>query len=204
MGIIKTIVVGGKDLTEKQEKIRKLFMYLVSGGITTVVNWVCYVIFDKTVKASMPITVFGKEISLKFVINQIVCWIIAVLVAYFLNRITVFRSKGNIARELLSFAGARVISFLVLELGLYSLMIWACISITGLPINTPMATWNIIAWSFAFTYEYLCKLINSVFIMIANYVMSKLMVFKKKDMVDYNAEDKKPEEATAGKEAADA
>ncbi len=40
--------------------------------------------------------------------------------------------------------------------------------------------------------------------MIANYVMSKLMVFKKKDMVDYNAEDKKPEEATAGKEAADA
>ena len=67
-----------------------------------------------------------------------------------------------------------------------------------------MTVWQIFIWSFAFTYEYLCKLINSVFIMIANYVMSKLMVFKKKDMVDYNAEDKKPEEATAGKEAADA
>ena len=75
MGIIKTIVVGGKDLTEKQEKIRKLFMYLVSGGITTVVNWVCYVIFDKTVKASMPITVFGKEISLKFVMEVVSCGI---------------------------------------------------------------------------------------------------------------------------------
>ena len=191
MGIIKTIVVGGKDLTEKQEKIRKLFMYLVSGGITTVVNWVCYVIFDKTVKASMPITVFGKEISLKFVINQIVCWIIAVLVAYFLNRITVFRSKGNIARELLSFAGARVISFLVLELGLYSLMIWICVAITGKPIDTPMTTFHIFSKSFDFTYEYLVKLINAVFIIIANYVMSKLMVFKKQDMVDYNSEEEK-------------
>ncbi|MBR2993445.1 MAG: GtrA family protein [Clostridiales bacterium] len=201
MGIIKTIVVGGKDLTEKQEKIRKLFMYLVSGGITTVVNWVCYVIFDKTVKASMPITVFGKEISLKFVINQIVCWIIAVLVAYFLNRITVFRSKGNIARELLSFAGARVISFLVLELGLYSLMIWVCVAITGKPIDTPMTTFHIFSKSFDFTYEYLVKLINAVFIIIANYVMSKLMVFKKQDMVDYNSEEEKE---SSGKEEANA
>ena len=201
MGIIKTIVVGGKDLTEKQEKIRKLFMYLVSGGITTVVNWVCYVIFDKTVKASMPITVFGKEISLKFVINQIVCWIIAVLVAYFLNRITVFRSKGNIARELLSFAGARVISFLVLELGLYSLMIWVCVAITGKPSDTPMTTFHIFSKSFDFTYEYLVKLINAVFIIIANYVMSKLMVFKKQDMVDYNSEEEKE---SSGKEEANA
>ena len=204
MGIIKTIIVGGEGLTEKQEKIRKLFMYLVSGCLTTAVNWICYVAFDKLVKADMMVDLFGKEVSLKFIINQIVCWIIAVLVAYFLNRVTVFRSKGSVLRELLTFAGARVLSFLVLEIGFYSLMIWACVSITGLPINTPMAVWQIFAWSFAFTYEYLCKLINSVFIMIANYVMSKLMVFKKKDMVDYNAEDKKPEEATAGKEAADA
>lgn len=204
MGIIKTIIVGGEGLTEKQEKIRKLFMYLVSGCLTTAVNWICYVAFDKIVKADMAINLFGKEFSLKFIINQIVCFIIAVIVAYFLNRVTVFRSKGNVLRELASFFGARIISFLVLEIGVYSLMIWACVSITGLPIDTPMAVWQIIIWSFAFTYEYLCKLINSVFIMIANYVMSKLMVFKKKDMVDYNAEEKKPEEASSEKEAADA
>jgi putative flippase GtrA len=203
MGIIKTIIVGGEGLTEKQEKIRKLFMYLVSGCLTTAVNWICYVAFDKLVKADMMVNLFGKEVSLKFIINQIVCFIIAVIVAYFLNRVTVFRSKGNVLRELASFFGARIISFLVLELGVYSLMIWACVSITGLPIGTPMTVWQIFIWSFAFTYEYLCKLINSVFIMIANYVMSKVMVFKKKDMVDYNAEDKKPE-ASSEKEAADA
>ena len=196
---LKTIVVGGKDLTEKQEKTRKLFMYLVSGGITTVLNWGCYVLFDKLVKLDMMVSFFGKEISLKFTINQIICWIIAVLAAYFLNRITVFRSKGNILRELMSFTGARVISFLVLELGLYSLMIWVCVSITGKPYDTPMTTFNVFGRSFDFTYEYLVKLINSVFIVIANYVMSKLMVFKKKDMVDYNAEEKKP----SGEEASD-
>ena len=100
----------------------------------------------------------------------------------------------------MTFFGARILSFLALELGVYSLMIWACVSITGLPIDTPMAVWQIFIWSFAFTYEYLCKLINAVFVVIANYVMSKLMVFRKKDMVDYNSEEKdspEKEEANA-------
>ena len=187
---LKTIIVGGKDLTEKQEKIRKIFMYLVSGGITTVVNWVLYIVIDKLIQVDMTVDIIGKPVSLKFIINQIICWIVSVLVAYFLNRVTVFRSKGSIGRELMSFFGARIISFLVLELGLYSLMIWGCVAMTGLPIDTPMTTISIFGFAFAFTYEYLVKLINSVFIVIANYVMSKLMVFKKKDMVDYASEDK--------------
>ena len=196
---LKTIIVGGKDLTEKQEKIRKLFMYLVSGGITTVVNWVLYIVIDKLIQIDMTVDIIGKPVSLKFIINQIICWVVSVLVAYFLNRITVFRSKGSIGRELMSFFGARIISFLVLELGLYSLMIWGCVALTGFPIDTAMTTISIFGLSFGFTYEYLVKLINSVFIVIANYVMSKLMVFKKKDMVDYNAGDK----ASDGKEKAD-
>ena len=42
---------------------------------------------------------------------------------------------------------------------------------------------------------YLVKLINCVFVVIANYVLSKIMVFKKKDLVDYNAEEKSSGEA---------
>ena len=45
---IKTIMFGSKDLTESQEKKRKLFMYLVSGVITTAVNWIVYIIVDRT------------------------------------------------------------------------------------------------------------------------------------------------------------
>jgi len=200
MGIIKKIVFGDPSFNESQEKKRKLFMYLVSGGLTTVANWVVYIIFDLAVKADMLVSVFGIEFSLKIAVKQIVGWIVAVLVAYVLNRITVFRSKGSIIRELFAFAGARVLSFLVLELGVMYLMIWICELITGVPVSTPMS----MIGSFAFTYDYLVKLINCIFVIIANYVLSKLMVFKKKDMVDYNAQSEQKPEESSGKEEADA
>ncbi|MBO4426375.1 MAG: GtrA family protein [Clostridiales bacterium] len=190
MGIVKKIVFGDPSFTESQEKKRKLFMYLVSGGITTVANWVVYIVFDLLVQSDMMVTMFGSEFSLKIAVKQIVGWIVAVTVAYILNRITVFRSKGNVIRELFTFAGARVLSFVVLELGVMYLMVWACEAITGQPVSTPM----FLIAAFAFTYDYLVKLINCVFVVIANYVLSKIMVFRKKDMVDYNADKKEGEE----------
>lgn len=201
MGIIKKIVFGDPSFTESQEKKRKLFMYLVSGGLTTAANWIVYILFDLLVKSDMSLSVFGFDFSLKIAVKQIVGWIVAVIVAYFLNRITVFRSKGSILRELITFAGARVLSFVVLELGVMYLMVWICELITKVPIETPMTYIG----SFAFTYDYLVKLINCIFVVIANYVLSKIMVFRKKDMVDYNAKtEQKPEEASSGKETADA
>ena len=190
MGIVKKIVFGDPSFTESQEKKRKLFMYLVSGGLTTAANWIVYILFDLLVQSDMMVTLFGNEFSLKIAVKQIVGWIVAVTVAYILNRITVFRSKGNVIRELFTFAGARVLSFLVLELGVMYLMIWACEAITGQPASTPM----FMIASFAFTYDYLVKLINCVFVVIANYVLSKIMVFRKKDMVDYNAKTKEGED----------
>lgn len=190
MGIVKKIVFGDPSFTESQEKKRKLFMYLVSGGLTTAANWIVYIVFDLLVQSDMMVTLFGNEFSLKIAAKQIVGWIVAVTVAYILNRITVFRSKGNVIRELFTFAGARVLSFLVLELGVMYLMIWACEAITGQPASAPM----FMIASFAFTYDYLVKLINCVFVVIANYVLSKIMVFRKKDMVDYNAKAKEGED----------
>ncbi len=190
MGIVKKIVFGDPSFTDSQEKKRKLFMYLVSGGLTTAANWIVYILFDLLVQSDMMVTLFGNEFSLKIAVKQIVGWIVAVTVAYILNRITVFRSKGNVIRELFTFAGARVLSFLVLELGVMYLMIWTCEAITGQPASTPM----FMIASFAFTYDYLVKLINCVFVVIANYVLSKIMVFRKKDMVDYNAKAKEGED----------
>ena len=192
MGNIKKIVFGDPSFTESQEKKRKLFMYLVSGGLTTAANWIVYILFDLLVKSDMSVSLLGFEFSLKIAVKQIVGWIVAVVVAYFLNRITVFRSKGSIVRELITFAGARVLSFVVLELGVMYLMIWICELITKVPASTPMTYIG----PFAFTYDYLVKLINSIFVVITNYVLSKIMVFKKKDMVDYNSDGK----ASAGED----
>ena len=186
MGIIKKIVFGDPSFTESQEKKRKLFMYLVSGGLTTAANWIVYILFDLLVKSDMSVSLLGFEFSLKIAVKQIVGWIVAVVVAYLHKTITVFRSKGSIVRELITFAGARVLSFVVLELGVMYLMIWICELITKVPASTPMTYIG----PFAFTYDYLVKLINCIFVVIANYVLSKIMVFKKKDMIDYNSDGK--------------
>ena len=195
---LKTIVVGGEHLTPQQEKLRKIFMYVVSGGITTVVSIASFKLFNMFVPDMWKFEAFGKEISLKLAINKVVCWILAVLVAYFLNRITVFRSKGKILNELLKFAGARVLSFLIFEEGLFLLSIFICTKVTGLPSDTIVTT----ILGIGVTYADIMNLINLVFVMIANYVMSKLMVFKKEDMVDYSKKD--DEEQTVEPSAAEA
>ena len=173
-------------------------MYVVSGGITTIVSLASFKLFNMFVPDLWKLNAFGKEISLKLAINKVVCWILAVLVAYFLNRITVFRSKGKILNELLKFAGARVLSFLIFEEGLFLLSIFICTKVTGLPSDTIVTT----ILGIGVTYADIMNLINLVFVMIANYVMSKLMVFKKEDMVDYSKKD--DEEQAAQISAAEA
>lgn len=186
---LKTIVVGGEHLTPQQEKLRKVFMYVVSGGITTVVSLASFKLFNMFVPDIWKMNAFGQEISLKLAINKVVCWILAVLVAYFLNRITVFRSKGKILNELMKFAGARILSFLIFEEGLFLLSIFICSKVTGLPSDTVVTS----VLGIGVTYADIMNLINLIFVMIANYVFSKLMVFRKEDMIDYTKQDKEPE-----------
>ena len=185
---LKTIVVGGEHLTPKQEKFRKIFMYVVSGGITTIVSLASFKFFDLI----LPVSAFGNDIHLKYAVDKIVCWIIAVLVAYFLNRITVFRSKGKILGELMKFAGARILSFLLFELGLFTLSLYLCEKATGVGSDTVVTSFL----GIPIKYADIMNLINLVFVMIANYVLSKIMVFRKEDMVDYSKQGKEEEEKT--------
>jgi putative flippase GtrA len=181
---LKTVVVGAEHLTPQQEKIRKAFMYLVSGALTTIVSLAAFKIFNLVVP-EIAVHAFGQDISLKLAINKSACWVLSVLVAYFLNRVTVFRSKGKILSELMKFAGARVLSFLIFEEGLFLFSVFLCTKITGLPSDTTVFT----LLNIPITYADIMNILNMVFVVIANYVMSKLMVFKKEDMVDYSKAD---------------
>jgi len=185
---LKTVVVGGEHLTPQQEKYRKIFMYLVSGGLTTVVSLASFKIFNLIVP-EIAVDAFGQHISLKLAINKVICWIISVLVAYFLNRVTVFRSKGKIMSELMKFAGARVLSFLIFEEGLFLLSVFICTKVTGVPSDTAVFTFL----NIPITYADIMNIINLVFVVIANYIMSKILVFKKEDMVDYSKPDETEE-----------
>ena len=173
---LKTIVVGGEHLTPQQEKLRKIFDLI------------------------LPVSVFGNDIHLKYAVDKVACWVIAVLVAYFLNRITVFRSKGKILGELLKFAGARVLSFLLFELGLFTLSLYLCEKATGVGSDTVVTSFL----GIPIKYADIMNLINLIFVMIANYVFSKLMVFRKEDMIDYTKTDKESEaEDTSVEEGAE-
>ncbi len=91
-------------------------------------------------------------------IANIISWILAVTFAYFTNRIFVFKSKNNNkVKEAMSFVGSRVISLLM-----------------------DMATMFIIV-SVLHLNDKIGKLVSQVIVTIANYLLSKLFVFKKKD-----------------------
>ena len=89
MGAIKTVLFGGEHLTEKQEKARKIFMYLLSGGFTTVVNTASFLVFDLLVDKEVEVTLFSWTFDLMVVLNQVIAWVLAVVAAYVTNRIFV-------------------------------------------------------------------------------------------------------------------
>lgn len=134
-------------------KYREIIAYLIVGGITTLSNWITY---------SILVSVFSLNIN----IANILAWLVAVLVAFFLNKTVVFMKKGwqvkQVTKEFAMFFGSRVLSGIV-EIGLVPILI--AIGITGTVFGVE---------------GFVAKLIASVFSVIISYVLSKKAVFKNK------------------------
>lgn len=135
------------------ERVRELFIkyqellsYLFFGVLTTVVNYVSYLLLAPF---------FGTT-----TIPTAIAWVLSVAFAYLTNRRWVFRSQAKgaaaILREAGSLVGARLISG-VIDVG--------------------------IMWVFADRLGFndkLVKLASNVFVVIFNYIASKLIIFRKK------------------------
>ena len=99
------------------------------------------------------------DVSWQNTLNNTISWMVGVLFAYPLNRKWVFKSKNpKILKEFLRFASSRV-STLIMDI----VIMWLTVNVIG------MNYW--IAKIF----------ISSVIVTIANYVFSKLLIFKKKE-----------------------
>ena len=99
------------------------------------------------------------DVSWQNTLNNTISWMVGVLFAYPLNRKWVFKSKNpKILKEFLGFASSRV-STLIMDI----VIMWLTVNVIG------MNYW--IAKIF----------ISSVIVTIANYVFSKLLIFKKKE-----------------------
>lgn len=101
-------------------------------------------------------TILNPNNAIELQIANVISWILSVLFAYITNRKYVFNSKNkNILKELTSFCGSRVLT-LLLDVGIMFIFV------TLLRRD-----------------DKIFKLVSQVLIVIGNYIISKLLVFKK-------------------------
>ena len=151
----------------------EMLTYLFFGVMTTVVNLIVFFVSDKILGngSIIDFTLLSNNFRVTFEdVSTLIAWIVAVLFAYVTNKLWVFESKCTkasvIFRELVSFFGARIVSFVVFEsLGF--------MFVRNIFINYNILNDNASKW--------IAKLLMAVIVVIFNYVMSKLVIFRKKE-----------------------
>lgn len=124
-----------------------VFMYLVMGGLTTLVNILCFWFFE---------SIIGMEYG----VANVIAWFFSVVFAYITNKKYVFESQHESSRELVREIGS-FFAFRVLSLIIDQLTMYVCISILSMS-------------------SMIAKVLANIVVVAANYVFSKLFIFKKR------------------------
>ena len=132
----------------------EFFLYIIVGVLTTVVNLIVYYVLLNAAGVD-PYT------------STAVAWIVAMVFAFFVNKIWVFKdsdwSFGHALYQFAAFAAARLISF-----GLEELIMFLGIEICHINANV-------------------VKIPTQIIVVLVNYVASKLIIFRKKKKSDGSA-----------------
>ena len=128
-------------------KHRMLTAYILWGIITTLVNLITYFVCTNLLRWD-------------YLLSNLTAWILAVLFAFFVNKILVFHAgnwqKSAVFSELGKFIGARVFSFLA-----ESFLLWLGVSVMKIS-------------------DGIVKIVVGIIVIAMNYIFSKLLIFKKK------------------------
>ena len=161
-----------RKLPEKLPWLEKLLRweivsYLLFGLLTTVVNLLTYWLVNLPWGAESETKVLfrmplpggaGLDFRWIYAANAI-AWVTAVVFAFVTNKLFVFESRGGgkkaVVKEVISFFGTRIASFLIFEELLFGILAH-------------------------FMNSWYAKLIIAVFAVAFNYVASKLFIFRKK------------------------
>lgn len=131
---------------------KEVILYIVFGLLTTIVSLIT--------KYLLLFTVLNASDGIQLQIAVIISWIVACLFAYVTNRKWVFESKSkDITKEMIKFFLSRLVT-----LGLEMLIMFIFVTAMGLNSDIWVIIWTIVA---------------QVLIIISNYILSKLVVFKK-------------------------
>lgn len=161
-----------KEWKSLYKEHKEIINYIFFGGLTTVISFATYYLFRFIFpdESSVPVflrwtfnltAVFSTESST--VLPVLLSWICAVVFAYVTNRIWVFESRARgwlIVSEFVKFCGARLLTLFV-DL----LIMFLLVDLTGIS----GAIW-----------EFFAKVISNVFVLVLNYILSKLLVFRKR------------------------
>lgn len=155
------------------EKHREIIAYVFFGVITTAVSWAVHFAILALGEHLLGMNPESVEYNTVRVVAQVLQWIAGVLVAFFTNKKWVFNAndttKKETAAELSKFAVGRLGTF-----GLDSVLYFGTLWILN------AVGYNSFAVVITFTADVWAKTISSVVNIIANYVISKFFVFKKK------------------------
>ena len=143
-----------QKLKEIYLKHKEVINYLIFGALTTLVSLI--------VKYLLLFTILDAANALELQIAVIISWILACLFAYITNRKFVFESKSKkIIKEMTKFFTSRLST-----VGLEMLIMFIFVTALGLNSNSWVIVWTLVA---------------QIAVIIANYILSKLLVFKDKE-----------------------
>lgn len=138
---------------------KETILYLVFGVLTTAVSFVTLKLFD---------VALGKEL---YLVSNSLSWILSVAFAYVTNKLFVFESKSwkrdVLKKEIPSFLSARIASYFIEQGGLWLMM-------DVLLFKDKVFDFIVIRLSGLMT----AKLVLAVLVVIINYVLSKVLIFK--------------------------
>jgi len=143
----------GNFLLDLIYKYYEILTYLFFGVLTTLVNVVFFTILE---------TFLGQN---KWFLSNLPAILLAILFAYLTNRSFVFDSVGGFWEEMYKFFSARIVVSIVFEYGVVFLLY----NVLGFTAKLDL---------FFFTISWF-KIISTIFVLVANYIVSKVFVFKK-------------------------
>ena len=132
-------------------KNTEFWNYVIVGLLTTVVSLVTYFICTSFF--------LDAKVAIELQIANVISWVLAVIFAYFTNRIFVFKSHTKGKKQIeegIKFVGSRILSLLMDMLTMF-------IIVTLLHMNHKIG-----------------KILSQVIVTIANYFLSKILVFNNK------------------------
>lgn len=134
------------------KKYQEIINYLIVGVLTTVVSIVTYFLFS---------LILDIENNILFILANVLSWICAVIFAYITNKKFVFNTTTSNKKE---------------EIKVFSMFVSSRITTLLIELAFMFVTVKIILIN-----DKIAKVIAQFIVIVLNYVLSKLFVFKKKN-----------------------